>query len=114
MCKRRREPGHLTPFWTRHAKKFIRENKDRPFFLFLAYNGPYSLGTAILPAPKNLHAAYYSKLPMNSFPRAEMHPWMWSRWQKPHLNNVTSMRNTASQISLIDDGVGEISHTLAE
>ena len=112
--KRRREPGHLTPFWTRHAKKFIHENKDRPFFLFLAYNGPYSLGTAILPEPKNRHAAYYSKLPMNSFPRAEMHPWMWSRWQKPHLNNITSMRNTASQISLIDDGVGEITRTLAE
>ncbi|MEK6248359.1 MAG: sulfatase-like hydrolase/transferase, partial [Planctomycetales bacterium] len=112
--KTRVEPSHLTPFWTKNAIEFIEKNKKKPFFLFLAYNGPYSLGTAILPEPKNRHAEYYADKPMESFPRAKMHPWMHSRWQKPHLNNITSMRNTASQISLVDDGVGEVMAKLKE
>ncbi len=112
--KVRREPSHLTPFWTRHARQFIKDNKEQPFFLYLAYNGPYSLGTAIMPEPTNRHAAYYADKPMTSFPRVVMHPWMYSPWQKPHVNNITSMRNTASQISLIDDGVGEVMDELKQ
>ena len=112
--KVRREPEHITPFWTKHAVQYIERNKDKPFFLFLSYNGPYSLGTAILPEPKNRHAAYYADKPMTSFPRAEIHPWMSSPWQKPHVNNITSMRNTASQISLVDDGVGEVMSALSK
>ncbi len=34
----RREPKYLTDLWTEHALKFIRQNKQRPFFLFLSYN----------------------------------------------------------------------------
>ncbi|MCX8038772.1 MAG: sulfatase-like hydrolase/transferase, partial [Candidatus Sumerlaeia bacterium] len=37
----RREPEYLTDFWTRHAVRFLEQNRDRPFFLYLAYNGPY-------------------------------------------------------------------------
>ena len=45
---------------------------------------------------------------MRSFPRMPRHPWLHSPPQKKHLNTVESMRNYASQISLIDDGVGEV------
>ena len=43
--KVRTEPEYLTDLWTKHAVKFIEQNKDRPFFLFLPYNGPYGLGS---------------------------------------------------------------------
>ena len=47
--KVRKEPGYLTDFWTDHGVRFIKENKDRPFFLFLAYNGPYGFGPGHAP-----------------------------------------------------------------
>ena len=37
----RKEPKYLTDLWTEHGVRFIEQNKDRPFFLYLAYNGPY-------------------------------------------------------------------------
>ena len=47
--KIRTEPTYLTDLWTKRGVKFIEENKDRPFFLFLSYNGPYSLGRLLDP-----------------------------------------------------------------
>lgn len=38
----RTEAGYTTDLWTRRGVEFIRENRDRPFFLLLAYNGPNS------------------------------------------------------------------------
>ena len=38
--KVRKEAGYTTDLWTRSGVEFIEQNKDRPFFLFLAYNGP--------------------------------------------------------------------------
>ncbi|REK18614.1 MAG: hypothetical protein DWQ42_19550 [Planctomycetota bacterium] len=114
--KVRRHPEHITPFWTEHAKRFLDESQQqaKPFFLFLSYNGPYSLGSAIQPEPKNKFAELYADLPMSSFPRAPMHPWMASPHQRQHVNNVTSMRNMASQISMVDESVGEVLAKLAE
>ena len=40
----RKEPMHLTLLWREHALKFLDESKDAPFFLYLAFNGPYGLG----------------------------------------------------------------------
>lgn len=40
----RTEAGYTTDLWTRKGIEFIEQNQDRPFFLYLAYNGPYSLG----------------------------------------------------------------------
>ncbi|MGN6547823.1 MAG: sulfatase family protein, partial [Aureliella sp.] len=42
--KVRIESGYTTDLWTRKGVEFIEQNQDRPFFLYLAYNGPYSLG----------------------------------------------------------------------
>ncbi len=107
--KRQIEP-HITPFWTGHAVNFIEKNKDRPFFLYLAYNGPYGLHTCIRSEPKNRHAATYAGNEMKSYPREPMHPWL--RTNREHIGNVSSMRNYASQVSLVDDGVGEVLATL--
>ena len=44
----RKEPTYLTDFWTRRGVEFIEENREQPFFLFLAYNGPYGLGARMM------------------------------------------------------------------
>jgi arylsulfatase A-like enzyme len=108
--RKHRIESHTTPFWTRHAVNFIEKNKHRPFFLYLAYNGPYGLHTCIRGEPKNRHAGTYANNEMMSYPREPMHPWL--RTNREHISNVSSMRNYASQVSLVDDGVGEVLATL--
>src|SRR5262245_12358879 len=44
----RKEPRYLTDLWTERGIQFIEQNKDRPFFLYLAYNGPYGLRRLLL------------------------------------------------------------------
>ena len=56
--KIRTEPGYLTELWTERGIEFIEENRQRPFFLMLAYNGPYGLGTAMVEPIKNRHRQY--------------------------------------------------------
>src|SRR5690606_1750098 len=71
----RKEGPYTTDLWTRKGIEFIEENKDRPFFLFLSYNGPYSLGRLMLNRPRNRHAEYYRDKHFTSFPVDAMHPW---------------------------------------
>jgi arylsulfatase A-like enzyme len=104
--KVRREPTYLTEYWTRRGIEFIETHRDRPFFLFLSYNGPYGLGPSMLEAPRNRHAAYYADKTLASFPREPPHPWL--KTTRNLLGNPTAMRRYAAEISAIDDGVGEI------
>ncbi|MFZ5833445.1 MAG: sulfatase, partial [Planctomycetota bacterium] len=59
----REEPGYITDFWTRRAVEFLNENRDRPFFLYLAYNGPYGLGGLLKNEARNRHQDYYADKP---------------------------------------------------
>ncbi len=97
---------HQTEYWTQRGIEFIEQNKDRPFFLFLAYNGPYGLGKSVLQPAVNRHADYYADKEMTSFPREETHSWLHHNRQM--MNNLTSMRTYASEVSAVDDGVGDI------
>jgi len=108
----RKEPTYLTDYWTTRGIEFIDGNKERPFFLFLAYNGPYGLSPLLLNNARNRHAAYYADKDLPSFPREPMHPWLYNN--RDYLNNPTSMRRYAAEISGIDDGVGRIMATLQE
>ncbi|HEX3654416.1 MAG TPA: sulfatase-like hydrolase/transferase [Pirellulales bacterium] len=108
--KIRKEPRYLTDLWTEHGVRFIEHNKDRPFFLFLAYNGPYGLSNLLLEPARNRHAEYYADKPLPSFPREPMHPWQFNN--KAYLNNPVSIRRVAAEVSGVDDGVGEIMATL--
>jgi arylsulfatase A-like enzyme len=109
--KVRQEPGYTTDLWTKRGIEFIEQNKDRPFFLFLAYNGPYSLGGLMLNKARNRHAEYYADKEFPSFPRDAMHPWQFAN--KPFHNKVEAMRRVAAETSGVDDGVGEVMGTLA-
>ncbi|MCG8648313.1 MAG: sulfatase-like hydrolase/transferase, partial [Pirellulales bacterium] len=108
----RREPTYLTDFWTDHAVKFIDQQADRsnPFFLFLAYNGPYSLGRLLLRDGQNRHAAYYADQPLASFPRQAVHPWQLNN--RDFIHNPTSIRRVATEVSGVDDGVGRVMSAL--
>jgi arylsulfatase A-like enzyme len=108
--KVRKEAGYTTDLWTKHGVKFIEDNKDRPFFLFLAYNGPYSLGGLMQHEARNRHAAYYADKLLPSFPRDAMHPWQFQN--KAFHNSVKAMRRVAAETSGVDDGVGEVMDAL--
>lgn len=108
--KTRKEPTYLTKLWTDHAVEFIEENKERPFFLYLPYNGPYGLGQSLNKPARNRHAEYYADKLLPSFPRNPMHPWL--RNNRQFLNNIGAMRRYAAEISGVDDGVGRVMETL--
>ena len=105
-------PKYMTDLWTDHAVKFIEQNKggEKPFFLYLAYNGPYCLGNLLLRPAKNRHAEYYSDKLLQSFPRDTIHPWQYNN--KAYHNNIVSMRRVAAEVSGVDDGVGTVMETL--
>lgn len=146
---------HLTDFWTRKAEEFIgQQSDDEPFFLYLAYNGPYNLPPLVTREPVNRHAEYYREN-VPEFPQEPVHPYLrraaiedsdeedvlkeqqeyrdWGvkdaesigahgatpelsyGWQTIHaLNNKTAMVNLASEMSMIDDGVGRLLLALRE
>ncbi|UCC96936.1 MAG: hypothetical protein JSW66_13960 [Phycisphaerales bacterium] len=70
----RKEPRYLTDLWTKHGVRFIEANRQRPFFLFLSYDGPYGLGASLNRPARNRHADYYADKELSSFPRGSMHP----------------------------------------
>lgn len=147
------ENEHLTDFWTRKAETFIQhQSAEQPFFLYLAYNGPYNLPPLVTREPENRYANYYREN-VPSFPQEPVHPYLrraaiedsdvedvlkeqqeyreWGvkdaesigahgaspelsyGWQTIHaLNNKTAMINLASEMSMIDDGVGRVLRAL--
>ena len=112
--KIRKEPEYLTDFWTRHAVKFIGQNANgkKPFFLFLAYNGPYSLGRLLLREGRNRHVAFYADKEIPSFPRQRPHAWQFNNLD--YINNPISIRRVAAEVSGVDDGVGEVMSALGK
>ena len=102
--------GYTTDLWTRKGIEFIEQNKTRPFFLLLAYNGPYSLGKLMTSPARNRHAAIYKDHHFTSFPVDAMHPWQFNN--KEFHNTQVAMEREAAETSGVDDGVGEIMGTL--
>ena len=107
----RKEPQYLTDLWTERGVQFIERHQARPFFLFLAYNGPYGLGTLLLNEARNRHRDYYADKLLPSFPRAEPDARLFNN--RDYINNPVSIRRYAAEISAVDDGVGRVLETLA-
>ncbi|MCZ6674471.1 MAG: sulfatase-like hydrolase/transferase, partial [Verrucomicrobia bacterium] len=108
----RNEPTYLTQLWTDNACTFIESNKKNPFFLYLAYNGPYGLSRYQMESSGNRHAEYYADKTLNSFPRGAIHPWQYSNRQ--YFGNDVSIRRYAEELSAIDDGVGAVMQKLKD
>ncbi|NOX98155.1 MAG: sulfatase-like hydrolase/transferase [Verrucomicrobia bacterium] len=111
----RKEPEYLTSFWTKHALKFIDQSAkdpDKPFFLFLAYNGPYGLSRYQLKSSGNRHAKFYADKEMPSFPRGVIHPWEYNN--REYFGNPVSIRRYGEELSAVDDGVGAVMKKLKD
>ena len=105
-----KEPKYTTDAITDHAVEFLEQNRARPFFLYLAYNGPYGLGKVVNEEHRNRHTAYYADKNMDSFPREKVNPWL--RENRFAVNNVKAMRSYAAAVSGVDDGVGRVMDAL--
>ncbi len=102
----RTEEEHLTTFWTKHALRFIDEQKSDPFFLFLSYNGPYGLSRFQIEPLRGPRAHDYADAEMKSFPGGVIHPWEYNN--REYFGNITAQRRYAAELSAVDDGVGAV------
>ena len=131
--KRYRFSGHTVDFFTDKTVEFLESQKDkeRPFFAFVPYNGPYGHWPAIKGRAQNQFADLYDETRMTSIPREGLNTKVIDRFglrlkegygeireqfKGPLLlpNNMESLRNYFSQVSLIDHGVGKIVDTLRQ
>ena len=122
---------HSVDYFTRKSVEFLARHAggDEPFFLFSTYNAPY--GEMPLSEPEHRYSDQYSELPMNSVPREGVCPelidWILMRkekapdydfeWYKKLAempNNLPAMRQFYSQMSMVDDGVGQMISKLEE
>ena len=105
------EPRYYTDAITTHAIDFLEQDHQRPFFLYVAYNGPYGLGEHMTHTHVNRHTEYYADKELTSFPREPVHPWL--KQNRQIVNNPVSIRGYAAAVNGVDDGVGAIVETLS-
>jgi arylsulfatase A-like enzyme len=101
-----KEPRYTTDAITDHAIDFLEQTRGKPFFLYLAYNGPYGLGKIVQEEHRNQYTEYYADKNMDSFPREPVSPWL--QGNRFAVGNVKSMRSYAAAVSGVDDGVGKV------
>lgn len=131
--QRYRFEGHTVDFFTDKTVQFLesQQHSDAPFFAFIPYNGPYGHWPAIKGRAENQFADIYDDAEMSSIPREGLDTKVLDRFglrvtesggqvreqfKGPLLlpNNVESLRNYFSQVSLIDHGVGRVENALQE
>jgi len=116
--------GHSVDFFTEKAVEYLHnQDSEQPFFLFLSYNGPYGHWPAIKGKARNRFAELYADSPMHSVPREGLSRKAIEKYMQRHdkggkgldysavlriPNDLESLRNYYSQMSLVDDGVGQV------
>ena len=123
-------PGHSVDYFTEQAVNYIHNrDKKKPFFLFLTYNGPYGHWPAIQGEGRNRFYARYKDSPMHTVPREGLSREAILRYDlKKDMsgggidysaelttpNDLPSLRNYYSQMSMVDDGVGQVMAALQQ
>ncbi|OJV22418.1 MAG: hypothetical protein BGO12_07980 [Verrucomicrobia bacterium 61-8] len=79
------QPGYTTDLYTDRAIRFLQENREKPFFLFLAYNAPHYY----LDAPASYQARFSGQ------PQA-----MYSAVMKSLDDNIGRLLDTLAQLGL--------------
>ncbi len=128
--KKYKHPGHSVDFFTDKAIEYLdrrSDEKEKPFFLFLTYPAPYGHWPSIQGEPTNRYAELYRDTPMATIPREGISKGMIDRFQLSNEkstvednqnymlqipNDMPTLRNYYSQISMVDDGVGRMEHAL--
>jgi len=124
--ERYKHPGHSVDFFTDKAVEYIdqcSEENEKPFFLFLTYPAPYGHWPSIQGEPANRYADRFRGSQMLSVPREGLSKqaiaWIAILNEKGYgdegydvllqiPNDLPSLRNYYSQISMVDDGVGRV------
>jgi arylsulfatase A-like enzyme len=125
-------PGHTVDCFTDKAAEFLRDQGaqgERPFFLFLTYNAPYGHWPSIKGAARNRFASLYEDTEMKSVPREGLSEKAITRFllrkyatgggidYSAHLqmpNDLATLRNYFSQMTMVDDGVGQVLDVLQQ
>jgi len=120
---------HVTDYWTQRSVAFLeQQSADQPFFLMLSYNGPYILPPTVNEPATNRHADYYAANPP-AMPQWPVHPYLraWAKAMRMQvkvtggtyawaaidaLNNQQAMNTIASEMTMVDDGVGAVLEAL--
>lgn len=120
-----RSEGHSVDFFTDKAIEYLADQQDRedPFFLFLPLNGPYGHWPSIGGQAQHRFGDRYDDCPMDSVPREPLSretiaKVMWQHQNSGHgldysallrmPNNLETLRNYYSQMTLVDDSVGRV------
>ncbi|MFH1683695.1 MAG: sulfatase-like hydrolase/transferase [Candidatus Margulisiibacteriota bacterium] len=132
-------PGHVTEFWTKRAVEYIKSHKDseKPFFLYLTYNGPYNIPPAMLYDPPNEYDKDYEGKEEALSPREPIadilleaagrfapdapameifHPdkdtLPWGAIKA--VNSKYTIRRVAAEVTKVDTGIGQVMAALKE
>jgi len=125
------QPGHSVDFFSGKANDFMQQQVQdgNPFFLYLPYPAPYGHWPATKETDENRHTERYKDCPMNSIPRVALNKkavdgFMISQSESTKdldfsmlmraPNDLPTLRNYYSQISMVDDGVGRIMDSLKQ
>jgi len=121
---------HSGDYFTKKSLEYLDKHAspdDPPFFLSLTYAGPY----ANIPDKPHRYSHLYADLPMNSVPReglsSELLDWIllckekmpadefpWYKRLAMQPNDLPAMRRYYSEVSMVDDGVGQVLAKLKE
>jgi arylsulfatase A-like enzyme len=121
---------HLADFFTERAVDYITQvDLERPFFLNVNYNAPYLLPpTNLGPDRRNRFYERYAGRDLRSFPRTAISEEILARIDGPDderdlyrhhrfnlmrmHNDPASMANVCAQVTLVDDGIGQLLRAL--
>ena len=116
------QPGHAVDFFTDKALEFIKDRTE-PYFAYIPFPAPYGHWPATNDGRRNRFAELYDDCPMHSIPREGLraeailnydmvkegsgHGLDFSMVLRAP-NDLPTLRNYYSQITMIDDAVGRI------
>lgn len=123
--------GNSVDFFTGKSQEFIASSasSDKPFFLFVPYPAPYGHWPATQEDDRCRHSARYDDCPMHSIPRQALSAAAVAGYDMRKANSgggldysmlmrapndMTTLRNYYTQISMVDEGVGALMDTLDE
>jgi arylsulfatase A-like enzyme len=122
--RRQSYPGHAVDFFTEKTVGFLESTpSDAPFFAFVPYNAPYGHWPALKGRAKNRFRDMYDNVDMHSVPREGLHENAIRRFLRKagdsvggidHSselripNDLETLRNYYSEMSMVDDGVGRV------
>jgi arylsulfatase A-like enzyme len=116
--------GHSVDYFTDKTIDYLEGvTSDQPFFAFVPYNAPYGHWPALKGRAKNRFRDYYDGVDMHSIPREGLHENAIARFLRKAAdsvggidhsselripNDLETLRNYFSEMSMVDDGVGRV------